>query len=612
MLRKGVNLTVPMPSFSMVVDRPQLPNQDERISPIAATPSRTVKTPQSVTTKSPVVSPSSAVSRTRVSEQPRLSTRPSFKSELTIVSILLKEPLRLLLVRFCTVEEFRNVCDVNHHWRNLFTAAFILKRFMEQPSVMQSPGSRTLFWRLSTRVLSVQHQACRVLDINSASEAYKKLLAIVYTPNGLTPSGLDEIQRDVTRTFPANPKFAETGGSGQQQLSRILQAIAVYHKDIHYCQGMNFIVGALLYVVPEELAFWIMMSLIDNYDMKQMFLPGVPGLKFRIYHLDRLVAKHLPKLHAHFRRVRITPDFFASQWFMTLFSYYLPVETLHRIWDLFFVNGWKFLYRVAVGSLQLMEADLLPLDLEDMSEYLRRNKRKHHTEVQQLIEAAMQLKITRRELAQLDEDFKVAQLKEKLTLEGSQNDAVVLAAKQELGKVDGPFRDDIKQFKAKIEQVEKELASAQVTYQQRSWECQYAKTIRDELLETKDVLSSALQSFVQLTPARRISENVDSALNQPEVVLFTPPNAISLDKARADLIVFQKKIGDINDKLLKAKDEYNIKAEREQEARAILEEAMEKKQKVSEQLSLFLVHMEERRSEALRNVCNDFEKRGNI
>ncbi len=55
----------------------------------------------------------------------------------------------------------------------------------------------------------------------------------------------DIILRDITRTFPANDYFRESGG-GQELLYKISKGYAVYDTEVGYCQGISFIAAALL------------------------------------------------------------------------------------------------------------------------------------------------------------------------------------------------------------------------------------------------------------------------------------------------------------------------------------------------------------------------------
>ena len=62
---------------------------------------------------------------------------------------------------------------------------------------------------------------------------------------------------------------------GQEELRRVLQAIAFALPEVAYCQGMNFIASTLIAALGnnEELAFWIFMNLLVTRDMKTLFLP---------------------------------------------------------------------------------------------------------------------------------------------------------------------------------------------------------------------------------------------------------------------------------------------------------------------------------------------------
>lgn len=41
-----------------------------------------------------------------------------------------------------------------------------------------------------------------------------------------------------------------------------------------YVQGMNFIVGFFLYHSEEYISFWLFTSLIEEYDLRQVYLTG--------------------------------------------------------------------------------------------------------------------------------------------------------------------------------------------------------------------------------------------------------------------------------------------------------------------------------------------------
>lgn len=86
-----------------------------------------------------------------------------------------------------------------------------------------------------------------------------------------------QIGRDITRTFPSTDPYM-LSPEGQQQLSRVLTAFSKYDQSIGYVQGMNFIVAALLQHCSEEIAFWLFVSLIEDYEMRDIYQPKVPGM----------------------------------------------------------------------------------------------------------------------------------------------------------------------------------------------------------------------------------------------------------------------------------------------------------------------------------------------
>lgn len=56
-----------------------------------------------------------------------------------------------------------------------------------------------------------------------------------------------------------------------QQLYRILYSYFIYDPQLGYTQGMNLIVGALLMHAEESVAFWLFVTLIEDYDMRDVF-----------------------------------------------------------------------------------------------------------------------------------------------------------------------------------------------------------------------------------------------------------------------------------------------------------------------------------------------------
>jgi hypothetical protein len=79
-----------------------------------------------------------------------------------------------------------------------------------------------------------------------------------------------DISRDVGRTFHYG-RFLEQ--SGKNQLTTILEKIAINNPDIGYCQGMNFVAGALLEITDSvETATHIFQKVMDHYDLYYLYI----------------------------------------------------------------------------------------------------------------------------------------------------------------------------------------------------------------------------------------------------------------------------------------------------------------------------------------------------
>ncbi|CEL93467.1 unnamed protein product [Vitrella brassicaformis CCMP3155] len=192
----------------------------------------------------------------------------------------------------------------------------------------------------------------------------------------LDDSRSDEIRRDVSRTFPTHPRFRSRDSEGQLWLYSVLHALVALDPTVGYCQGMNFLVaGLLIHLECPVSAFWMALAVLRHFDFALIFSPGVPLLSCRLYQFSNIVRNHLPDLWHHLHRNSLNVDFFAHQWFMTIFAYYLEPSILGLVWDLFFVAGWKMLFKVGVTLLASLRPTLLALDVEGMLRIVQSSKR---------------------------------------------------------------------------------------------------------------------------------------------------------------------------------------------------------------------------------------------
>ena len=103
--------------------------------------------------------------------------------------------------------------------------------------------------------------------------------------------------------------------------------------------------------MPEEDSFTVLVKIMADYRMREMFKPSMAELGLCMFQLDTLVQDHIPDLYVHFQsqvniyssRTRCTSvskslptlttlpvqaihtNLYASSWFLTLFTTSLPL-----------------------------------------------------------------------------------------------------------------------------------------------------------------------------------------------------------------------------------------------------------------------------------------------
>ncbi|KAF3067108.1 GTPase-activating protein gyp3 [Daldinia childiae] len=214
---------------------------------------------------------------------------------------------------------------------------------------------------------------------------------------------VEAIERDLHRTFPDNIKFrsgpVSVPDSSQQALAketediipvaekpmivslrRVLHAFAIYNPKIGYCQSLNFLAGLLLlFVESEEHAFWLLNIIA------RVYLPGthetsLEGANVDLGVLMSSLRESMPNVWAkiggeldgtdvvwskswrHRHRAettRLPPiTLCMTAWFMSCYIGTLPIESTLRVWDVFFYEGSKTLFRIALAIFKIGENEI--------------------------------------------------------------------------------------------------------------------------------------------------------------------------------------------------------------------------------------------------------------
>ncbi|TNN18992.1 TBC1 domain family member 10B isoform 2 [Schistosoma japonicum] len=170
------------------------------------------------------------------------------------------------------------------------------------------------------------------------------------------PETNSQIKLDVSRELSNHVLFASEDGIGRASLFNVLKAYSQLHSDNSYCQAQAPIAAALLIHMPEEDAFWTFVCLCNQY-MTDYFKSGLVRVKIELNMLFELVKKYQPNIYYHMIKCNTEPIYFAVDWFMCLYTRNLPWSTVLRIWDMFFFEGVKVLFRIALSIFQLLLGD---------------------------------------------------------------------------------------------------------------------------------------------------------------------------------------------------------------------------------------------------------------
>ena len=197
-------------------------------------------------------------------------------------------------------------------------------------------------------------------------QKWMKLVRLPKTPDKIYPKVLSlannqpedpQLLLDISRTFPKVDYFGN--GLGKNVLSRMLHGFIAYNPNLGYVQGMNYIAATLLWHSTEVDAFWLFVVLFEDFELRDNFIPGFPGLTKHYHIIDFLINHHLPELYTHFLNLSISVQMFCTEWIMTLFTSIIPLEFSFRVLGNFFKFGWVFFYKLCLEFIKRLEKKLL-------------------------------------------------------------------------------------------------------------------------------------------------------------------------------------------------------------------------------------------------------------
>lgn len=124
--------------------------------------------------------------------------------------------------------------------------------------------------------------------------------------------------------------------------------------------------------MAEEEAFCLLVRLMNNYHLRDLFIQDMPGLHMHLYQFERLLEDFEPALYCHLHRRQVTPHLYATQWFLTLFAYRFPLQLVLRIYDLILSEGLEAILKFGIVLMQKNAETLLGMnDMMALTNFLK-------------------------------------------------------------------------------------------------------------------------------------------------------------------------------------------------------------------------------------------------
>ncbi|KAK8791150.1 hypothetical protein WA158_005781 [Blastocystis sp. Blastoise] len=170
---------------------------------------------------------------------------------------------------------------------------------------------------------------------------------------------IQSIEKDLPRTFASYNLF-HCNSNLYKKLQRVLEAFSCYRSDIGYHQAMSYIGGVLAILIDDEYQLFVAFS---NMMTKYHFLAfnqQRDDLQCQYTSCFKsLVSLRLPVVFSHFQSLNIEYGFFFPWWLQRAFVSVFPLPTVLRIWDNMILEGTKYLFKVGIAILSLLQDFLI-------------------------------------------------------------------------------------------------------------------------------------------------------------------------------------------------------------------------------------------------------------
>lgn len=168
----------------------------------------------------------------------------------------------------------------------------------------------------------------------------------------------DAIERDVSALMESHPLGPALGNHGQASMVDVLCALAVHDPELAYARPLASLALVLLSQIgDDEVAFFTFLAFL-KWRFRDMLVGSQNKLKQVLHAFHELTNSCLPTAARALVAASVSETEYAVPWATTLFADVLPPPVLLRVWDLFFVRGFRTFYLASIALLGLYQDDL--------------------------------------------------------------------------------------------------------------------------------------------------------------------------------------------------------------------------------------------------------------
>ena len=289
-----------------------------------------------------------------------LKKNRQFLLSLSLLTLYKNEKIIGTIVKFCDYETLNKISLLNKKYYNYI-----------KPLIYQKINKNIILFHNKYNNINnnikksvFEYTPLSKLSPIMVQKQYKDLLYELNKKNDIY------IKKDLLRTAPNDSSF-QYGKENYNKLYHILVAYSNYNKNIGYAQGLNFLVAHCLYIYGNEIdAFIFLDGLIGKLKLENIIGIDNSKLNNKLIEIENAVNKWCPEVKRHLQILALNYDFFICKWLITLFSNYMNIEYLFKLWDYLIIFGWKFFKGFIISVIKFNEKLILESSSETITELM--------------------------------------------------------------------------------------------------------------------------------------------------------------------------------------------------------------------------------------------------